>query len=252
MRARDAQRQIGKERRDLRLHAGALIDVGDPRDVFEPRLLRHDYFSARLRRQGGHGGGNHIGHHARALRAAGDEKPQPAVDLGIGLANRRERVGPERIAGDGDFGAQRGRRVGKRKARRDGVDPPCQEAVGLAHHAIGFVQHGWNAQQRGRDQRRHGRIAAKADHDAWTKPQEQRQRLDNAEAEPRHRRDARKNRAAARRRRADRVHRAGGKAVPVAQRALVRHKFDGDAALLQNMGESLGGEEMPPRAAGGE
>ena len=27
---------------------------------------------------------------------------------------------------------------------------------------------------------------------------------------------------------------------------------DGDAALLQNMGESLGGEEMPPRAAGGE
>jgi hypothetical protein len=48
------------------------------------------------------------------------------------------------------------------------------------------------------------------------------------------------------------VHRAGGKAVPVAQRALVRHKFDGDAALLQNMGESLGGEEMPPGSAGGE
>ena len=224
MRSRDAQRQIGKERRDLRLHAGALIDGGDPRDVFEPRLLRHDYFIARLRRQGGHGGGNHVGHHARALRAAGDEK----------------------------FGAQRGRRVGKRKTRRDGVDPPGQEAVGLAHHAIGFVQDSWNAQQRGRDQRRHGRIAAKADHDARTKPQKQRQRLDNAEAEPSHRRDARKNRAAARRRRADRVHRARGKAVPIAQRALVRHKFDGDAALRENMGESLGGEEMPPRAAGGE
>jgi hypothetical protein len=48
------------------------------------------------------------------------------------------------------------------------------------------------------------------------------------------------------------MHHARGKAIPIAQRALVRHQFDGDAALLQNMGESLGGEEMPPGSAGGE
>jgi len=252
LRSRDAQRQIGKERRDVRLHAGALIDFGDPRDVFGPRLLRHDYPVAGFRRQGGHGSGNNIRHHARALGAAGDEKPQLAVELGIGLIDRRERVGPQRIAGDGDLGAQGGRRVRKRKTRRYRVNPPRQKAVGLAHHAIGFMQDGRDTQKRRRDKRRHGRIAAKADHDPRTKPQEQRQRLGHAETEPRHRGYAREKRPAARRSRADRVHRARGKAVPIAQRALVRHKFDRDAALRENMGESLGGEEMPPGAAGGE
>jgi hypothetical protein len=48
------------------------------------------------------------------------------------------------------------------------------------------------------------------------------------------------------------MRRARGKTVAITQRAFVRHQFDGDAALREDMGESLGGEEMPPRAAGGK
>ncbi len=77
----------------------------------------------------------------------------------------------------------------ERYAGGDGVDARRQKTVGFAHHAIGFVQHCRDAQQRGGEQRRHGGIAAKADDDARLQLAQGFQRLQGPEAE-------RENRAA--------------------------------------------------------
>jgi hypothetical protein len=51
-----------------------------------------------------------------------------------------------------------------REAGGDGPDERRQQAVGAAHDAVLLVQHGRDAAQRRRHQRRHGRIAAETDH----------------------------------------------------------------------------------------
>ena len=89
MGGRDAHRQVGKEGPDLGVDAKPLIGGAHPRLILAARLLHDDEILARGFRQQFDRGRHDIRHDARALRAAGDEQPQPAVgEIGKGDLRR--------------------------------------------------------------------------------------------------------------------------------------------------------------------
>ena len=172
------------------------------------------------------------------------------VRRGIGRCRRRDHRGPHRIAGARAFAAARSRiehaSVGKpvaiaRHARR-------QQPVGAAHDGVLLVDHGRDAAQRRRQQRRHGRIAAEADHHGGLDAAEQRPGLGGAERE--HAAGARKREriAAAQGRARDDVNGARGKFEM--RGARVGGEIDRDAALCKRRGQRLGRKQMPAGAAG--
>jgi hypothetical protein len=91
------------------------------------------------------------GHHARALRAAGDQYAQTSVrEVGIGPGGGLDHRGTNRIAGVAHPGAHRFRRALQcRKTGRNDADARGEKAIGAPHHRILLVQQGRQLQQRG-------------------------------------------------------------------------------------------------------
>ena len=99
MRCRHARRQIGEERRHIGVHFQPGIGALDAGKVLAARLLHDDETGALLIGQQADGGGNHIRHDARPLRAAGDEKAQLVIgETREGQRRRRDHRRAHRIA----------------------------------------------------------------------------------------------------------------------------------------------------------
>ena len=117
MRRRHALRQIGKERRAFGCNAEPRIDLAHGVEVFRARLLHDAQPRAHIGAEALDRLRHDLRHHMRALAAAEHEQPQRAARLrrGIGRGRRRDHGGPHRIAGEGDFGLQRGIEILQRR-----------------------------------------------------------------------------------------------------------------------------------------
>ena len=182
-----------------------------------------------------------LGHHARALAAAEHQQAQLSARLrrGIGRRRRGDHLAAHRIAGEGHLALpERGssfasvrkpvaiavtRPASRRLARP--MTPFCScSTVGMPRRLAAI-------------QRRHGRIAAEADHHGGADAAEHRPGLGGAEREQRRGARERKRIAAAQGRARDEVHGAGGKLEM--RGARVGGEIDDGAALLQRVGERL-------------
>ena len=194
-----------------------------------------------------------IGHHPRPLRAAGHQNVHPPPDVfGIGKRRRGDHRRPHGIAGHADFCLDRAIDGLQGKAAGDPGDAGTQESVGPSHHRVLLMQDGRNPEQRRGQQRRHGRIAAEADHGA---------RPDGSELQKRGRKPGAERERGARlgeragvggRRGRKGVNGAGGKIAAVFERPAVGREFDFRPALGERGGERGRGKEMAARAAGRE
>ena len=192
-----------------------------------------------------------VRHDARALRAAGHEEVQALSDMiGIGERGGVDDRWPNRIAGHARLRLIDA--LEARKAAGDKADAGAQKAIGPAHHGVLLMQDSRDSEKPGGEKRRHGRIAAEADHGA---------RLDAPEPEGR-RREARAQ-GERRARLGERaslggcrggkgVNGAGGKILAELQRPAVGRKLHLRAALRQRRSERRRGKEMSARAAGRE
>ena len=100
------------------------------------------------------------------LRAAGHQKVQALPDV-LGIGNRGggdDRWAEPDCRSRGSWPGSTPFKPGKPQAIS--VDARAQETIGAAHHRVLLMQDGRNPEEPGGEKRRHGRIAAKADHGA--------------------------------------------------------------------------------------
>ena len=161
----DPSGQVGEELRDLDRKVHPRASPRDARAILAARLLGEADPLPLVRAQERDRRRHDVGHHARALRTAGHQKVQALPDM-LGIRSRGG--GDDRwtngIAGHADL--RRVDALQTRKAASDKFDTRAQETVGASHHRILLMQDGRNPEEPGGKQRRHGRIAAEADHRA--------------------------------------------------------------------------------------
>jgi hypothetical protein len=184
MARRDARRQIGKERRNLRSNRKACISLTDAPKILLACLLNN----AQARPQSGFEPrdcrGHDVGHDARALAAAEYQNAQYVGRRAVRCCRGRDHRGSDRISGERRLGRQiRHVAEGLRKSRGDGGDARRQKPVGASDDRVGVVDHGWNPAPRRSEHRRHARVAAKADHGRRMQPADQPPSLQQAHSE---------------------------------------------------------------------
>jgi hypothetical protein len=252
VRRRDTRRQVGEERRDLGFDANSRIRLHHAQRVLAARLL-HDIeprpqIGCHLLDRGRH----HIGHHARALAAAGNEHAERAGRVRIGFRGGRKHHRPYRIAGERRLGGERRRERHVRKAGGDRVHARAEHPVGAPHHGIGVMDHGRDTPERCGEHRRQRRIAAETDHRNRPDAAQQAQRLDGPDTQG-HDGSRQRNRIASADRGArDQVDLARRKIPPVARRAFIGRKIDRDTAPPQRLRQGIGGKQMSAGPAGRE
>ena len=147
--------------------------------VLGPALLRHLQPAAQRQRQHGERIGHHFGQHPRTLAATGHEDAEQALlaQRRIGLVAQRQHFGADRVADQVDLvGMPCLQPLHVREAGGDGLHPAGQQAVDAAQHAVLFVHQRRDFGGDRRGQRRHGGVAAEADHRARLERLEQAQR----------------------------------------------------------------------------
>ena len=190
--------------------------------------------------------------HARALAAAEHEQTQR-----IGRSPDRASAaaattaGPHRIAGERRFRGELRlvpQQIGER--RGDGDDARRQQPVGAPDHGIGVVDQRRHAAPCRRQHRRHGRIAAEADHRGGLQPADQRPGLDDAETERRGGSGHGDRIAPAQRRAGDHVNRVVGEARRHSARPGGRSRDERRCRVDQRRRERFGREQMAAGPAG--
>ena len=245
----DPGRQIGEEFRDLDRKAHARASRRHARTVLAARLLGEADPLPLVRVQKRERRGHDIGHDARALRAAGHQKVQAPPDMfGIGDRGGGDDRRPHRVAGHAGPGRIDALEV--RKAAGDETDARAQETIGPAHHRILLMQDGRNPDEPRGEQRRHGRIAAEADHGA--RPDASQLERGGGDAGAQSESSARLGERAGRRGGGGGkgVNSAGGKIAAEFERPAVGRQFDLRAAFGERRRQRRRGEEMSARAAG--
>ena len=194
-----------------------------------------------------------LGHDMRALAAAEHDQPQRRAGRrrGVSAGGGRDHLRAHRIAGEADLGLQTRIEIGERvEAGGNGRDARRQEAIGAAHDAVLLVQHRRHGTHARRQQRRHGRVAAEADHHGGTNASDHAPGFHGAEREQAQRAGERKWIAAAHGRARNDVH--GARRKLEMRGARVGRELDERGALFQRDGERLRRKQMAAGAAGAE
>ena len=244
-------RQIGKKCRRFSGDRQIAVGAAHARQILLAGLLHDRKPRAQGRLERLDRRRHHVGHDARALAAAKNEKPQRIGDRRISRGRCGDDGRPHRITGERRLGGEP-RPVAKHvgKGRGDGGDARRQQPVGAADDGIGIVDHGRHAAPGRGQHRRQRRIAAEADHRRGLEPSDQRPCLRKAGGERcgglrQGNRIARPQRGAC-----DHVHGLVDEGAAVARGAPVGRKMHRDAARNERGGERLGGKQMPARSAG--
>ena len=194
-----------------------------------------------------------IGEEACALTAAEHQQRERPFACGCQIALRGplDHLIAHRVAGETRAGERRTlEELGGLEGGGDGAHALCQHAVGSPQHGILLVHRRRNAPQRGRKQRRKGRIAAEAHHSSRPHLAQQPEGRGNAAHQHPRRAGGRDRRATGDRGGWDAIDRARGKvrAVPVA--AHVGHEIDGNGAPAELLRQGEGREQVAAGAAG--
>ena len=182
MACRHALRQVGEERRELRLDAGRSVGLAHAVDILRPALLHDAHLAAHALRQRRDRRRHRIGQEAGALAAADDEQAERIVGGArrIGGPGRLARRRPDRVAGLHHLALVTAADAGH--AGGDGADARGEEAVGAAEHGVLLVDDGRHPGPGRRQHRRHGRVAAEADRGVGIEAPHQSPRLDDSRA----------------------------------------------------------------------
>ena len=254
VRRRDARRDVGEERRQVRVDAGRVVARANTVEILGAALLSDPQPAAQTVRQSRYRWWNEVAEGAGAERAAEDQQIDFFARRLVGNAGQRGDRLPHGIAGQNDPARSR-HTLGALEAQcqRRGVGD--EKAVGAAKDRVLLVQKHRRTpgQQPCREHRGYGRITAETDDGRDVDAGQYRARLYDAMPKAKHRarrlpRAAPGNAGA----RNDKAILGGGDLPRPLRRARVGHEHDATAARHQLAGERLGGKEMTAGAAGGD